>query len=134
MTALTTPMFGEMSKMVRKISAEVVALNTTGITMTALNAVLQRIRSASTAMIRPITVTMNGNTITQIALLRNVVQDRGRGEDRLVVAQPHEPGRGLVEHAVSHRGDERIYDHHQQPDRCRREKRKRGEPPVLRHA
>ena len=60
--------------MVAHTRAEAVVLKTIGITINALNAVAQRIRSVSTAKIRPKVVTKKGKISTQMTLLRNAVR------------------------------------------------------------
>jgi len=71
--ALTAPICGLLSKMVAHTRADAVVLKTIGITTSALNAVAQRIRSVSTAKMRPMVVTKNGKISTQMTLLRKAV-------------------------------------------------------------
>ncbi len=56
------------------MSDEAVTLKTIGMKITVLKAVDHFILSVNTASTRPITVTTNGNTMTQITLFRNEIR------------------------------------------------------------
>ena len=115
----------------KKIDAQVrpaaVALNTSGMNTMVLKAVDQRMRSVSTAKTSPKKVTRNGNDHHPDDVVLQRDDDVGRREDRLVVAEPDEVLAAAVEQASDHRGDQRVDDDQEQPERSWQQKQERSE-------